>query len=231
MYPPAGMVWHFDLSCMLGWANANSSEPSQRGCWLTHRGSSEAAPGSWAHPTPVGMIPGSDQSSKAIYILPESRHGAFFASGWTGCRLCDADATAWDQDCQELDINGPDILSPLFNDAELLDGHGEGTHGSFENRVWAAAARRGYDAVLTDTLRTERGYSGDVVGGNEPVQDAESRGGMACLCDVSSNCPQAASIREWKAGDVLFREGKMHVTEKQVSFGINLYKLQHPCEL
>lgn len=88
------MLWYFDLSAMLGWATttrggtraavvADGSGPDCRGgCWLQHRSASDAEPGQWTHPQPLGIVPGDISAAQAVFAVPGSPHGAFITSGF-----------------------------------------------------------------------------------------------------------------------------------------------------
>lgn len=61
------MVWKWDLSSTLGWADA-----SQQGCWLKFPSASDAAIGFWSHPTPLGCIPNNSCGLPVTHVLPHS---------------------------------------------------------------------------------------------------------------------------------------------------------------
>lgn len=90
----AGMMWHFDLSAMLGWAStarrtrlpplgaARRGPDCREGCWLQHRSSSDADPGQWTHPQPLGIVAGDISATQAVFPLPGGPCGGFITSGF-----------------------------------------------------------------------------------------------------------------------------------------------------
>jgi hypothetical protein len=63
----AGMLWKWDLSQVLGWADS-----SQTGCWLKYPSSSEAANGGWSGPAPLGCIANHSSGLPVTHVLPHS---------------------------------------------------------------------------------------------------------------------------------------------------------------
>eukprot|EP00892_Ulva_mutabilis_P011536 jgi/Ulvmu1/8755/UM048_0009.1 len=123
-----GMLWYFDLSAMLGWAatargclrsfeslGADPCGPDRRGgCWLQHRSCSDAEPGQWTHPQPLGIVPGDISAAQAVFALPDSPTGAFITAGF-----CSA-ATAGAVD------GAPCVLPPPAQERAVRPGHGHG---------------------------------------------------------------------------------------------------------
>jgi len=125
------MLWYFDLSAMLGWActtRGQRREPldvdlagpdSRGGCWLQHRSASDAQPGQWTHPQPLGIVPGDISAAQAVYALPESPGGAFVTAGF-----CAAAAPR---------ASGAGALRVPAQERAVRPGHGHGlllfTHG------------------------------------------------------------------------------------------------------
>ena len=202
------MVWHFDLSAMLGWAKPCSSQSFRRGCWLTHRGSSEAAPGSWAHPTPVGVIPGNMESCKAIYVLPDSPNGAFFASGWSDCRLRAADAAAVGQDPSDLGLHGPDLVSGHIHGSTPLDlFHDPQTCGANSGAAPPGGSDCGFGRVDADSIGGCG--SGRGVGQGEGAQQPHACQGGACRENRGFEAARGRSGRAiWQPGESIWREGR-----------------------
>lgn len=88
------MLWHFDLSAMLGWSSSARGTRRQHpgvdrgapgcrgGCWLQYRSSSDAQPGQWTHPQPLGIVAGDISATQAVFPVPSSPCGAFITAGF-----------------------------------------------------------------------------------------------------------------------------------------------------